>query len=544
MSARNVVPVQPECPEPSRRGSGHLRPGALRCFAALTGVVLAGCATSKEASSGVAVEGPQVQRSSGGGKQANPEANQPQINAHAKLLFEDANKAWEAQRKTKTFDYPALERKYQEAADADPNLAEAEYDLGVLADRQGKRDLAIQHYKRALDRKPTLKEAAENLAVIDQNAGQTQQAIKVYEQILTSYPDDASARARLAEIYREAGDPDRAIEMAKQALVRDPKTAAAYKVMMLANVDKHQLTMAKLVALRAMKLDDNDPELYHTMGLIFVEEKDPEKAIAQFKKAIEVRPDYLPSHVVLAKLAIQKEDWEDAEQHLRKLLQADGHNAGLHIDLGVAYKGMGQYDKALQEYEAAEKINPDLPAIYYNKGIILHRHKDAPEKGLELYKKFINMSGGALEASHPVYNLVNECQQLIAAKEQAKQMEEQAKKMEAEQKAKDEQAKADAAKQAADKAKAGAASDAAPKDQTKPDVKPAKGEVKAPAKSEPKEAAKAEADEAPAPKAEPKPEPKPRAKPEKKTAEKPAEAKTVPAKSTQPRNDEPLDDPL
>ena len=40
------------------------------------------------------------------------------------------------------------------------------------------------------------------------------------------------------------------------------------------------------------------------------------------------------------------------------MLQADGRNAAAHLNLGVAYKGQGQYDKAMQEYDEAEKLDP------------------------------------------------------------------------------------------------------------------------------------------------------------------------------------------
>jgi tetratricopeptide (TPR) repeat protein len=84
---------------------------------------------------------------------------QPEVSNRAKLLFEDATKAFDAQKKAKSYDYASLERKFQSAIDADPQLAEAEYNLGVLAERQGQTDKAIGHYKKALSRKPTLKQA-------------------------------------------------------------------------------------------------------------------------------------------------------------------------------------------------------------------------------------------------------------------------------------------------------------------------------------------------------------------------------------------------
>jgi tetratricopeptide (TPR) repeat protein len=359
------------------------------------------------------------------------------VSTRAKLLFEDAVKAYESQKKSKVINYPALEAKFQAAAAEDSKLAEADYNLGVLAERQGKKDDAISHYQTALKKKPTLKQAAENLAVIAQNEGRIPEAVRAYESILEAYPEDGSARARLAEIYRLSGDHDRAMDTARQALIREPKSLTAYKVMMLSYLERKQVSMARVVALRAMKIDDNDPELYHTIGLILLAENEPAKAQLQFKKAIEVRPDFLPSRVMLAKTALQQENYPGAEEHLRRILQANGKNAAAHLDLGIAYEGQGQFAKALQEYDLAEQINPELAAIYLNRGIIFHRYKDSPEKGLENYKKYLLLLGGAvaLPAEAPVFGLMNEAEQIIQAKADAKRTDEESKKLELAQKA-------------------------------------------------------------------------------------------------------------
>jgi len=381
------------------------------------------------------------------------------ISNRAKLLFEDAVKAMDTQKKSKAVDYPSLERKFKAALEADPNLAEADYNLGVIAERQGKKDEAKNWYRAALKKKPSLRQASENLAVMSQNEGDIPGAVALYTDVLKRYPDDAASRARLAEIYRQTGDHQKAMEFARAALMRDPQSSTALKVMMRSYVDRKQPTLAKLVALRAMKIDENDPELHHTVGLILQGEGDADGAMLAFKKALEVRPDYLPSHILLAQLSLDAEDYPGAEEHLRKILQAGGKNAAAHLNLGVAYKGQGQYDKAMQEYDEAEKIDPKLPAIYLNRAIILHRAKDAPERALELYKKYVSMAGDevALSAEAPVFGLMREAEAVIQAKKEAKMAEDQAKQMEELQKKQEAELKKNGGAQGANPAGNGAA---------------------------------------------------------------------------------------
>ncbi|MBZ4422512.1 adventurous gliding motility TPR repeat lipoprotein GltE [Myxococcus sp. RHSTA-1-4] len=398
----------------------------MRLFPLLAAVSLAaaGCSGSKA----TGPTGPKTGTTQTTGKEPAP----PPISNTAKARFEDALKAFDTQKKAKAFDYPSLERKFKLALESDANLAEADYNLGVIAERQGKLDEARAHYKTALSKKPSLRQASENLAVMEQNAGNVAGAVALYQDVLQRYPDDAQSRARLAEIYRQTGDHDKAMEFARGALMRDPNSTTALKVMIRTYLDRKQLAMAKLVALRGVKLDGADPELHHAVGLILMKEGDKDEARLSFKKALEVRDDYVPSHVELAQLALESEDFPEAEEHLRRILQADGKNAAAHLNLGIAYKGQGQFDKAMQEYDEAEKLNPELAAVNLNRAVILHKVKDAPERAVELYKKYIAQAGGdvALSAESPVFNLLREAEAIVNAKREAKAAEEQAKQME------------------------------------------------------------------------------------------------------------------
>lgn len=416
----------------------------------LSAALALGCAGQKSAARGVAVEGPGVRTSAGKpGEEKKPAEEGPRISPRAKLLFEDALKAHEAQKRGKNIDYAGLERKFQAAAEADSNFGEADYNMGVLAEHRGDKAAARQHYREALRKKPTLRQAAENLAVMAQNEGDEQGAVAVFQDILEKYPDDASSRARLAEILLRRGEAERAIELAKEALFRDPKTLTAYKVMMRAYYEQKQLSMAKLVALRATKLDENDPEIHHTLGLISLAENEPAKARLQFKTAVEKRPDYLPAQLILAKMALKQEDYLGAEESIRRILQANGSSAEAHLNLGIAYKGQGQYDKAMQEYDVAQKLNSSLPQVYLNKGCIL-AIKGEPEKAIDHFKQYVSLGGmgdhvqsliGAQEA------VIQKREEEKRALEEAKRMEEEAKRQEQEAKRQEEAGKAEEKRQ-------------------------------------------------------------------------------------------------
>jgi len=364
---------------------------------------------------------------------AAPVASGPSTpNSRAMLLFEDATKAAEAQAKSGQRDDAALERRFQAVQQADPTFAEADYNLGVLAERQGKRDQAFALYRSALQKKPSLKPAAEGLARLTRAQGDLPSAIAQWNDIARAFPDDAESRAQLAEIYRLSGDHDRAQEMSRQSLIRDPKNLDAYKTLLRSNLDRKQYAMAELVGVRALKISTTDPDLYLAIGDVQLAKGSPDKAAAQYQKALEASQGFVPARLALARLALKDEDFAAAEKHLSRAVADGGGTAEVHLDLGVAFRGLGQPDKALAEYDAAEKLQPKLAAVYLNRGIVLQRYKDAPDKSLELYKQYVALSGGesALPNDAPVLALRREAEALVAAKSQAKVQEQQTKTLE------------------------------------------------------------------------------------------------------------------
>ncbi len=429
-------------------------------------------------------------------------------------LFDDANKAYADQKQLRVFDWQALEKKYQAVVDADARFAEAWFNLGVIYEHMRRPEDARRAYRTALAKKPSLRQAAENLAVMAENEGKLQndrnkvaEAAEQYREILNKYPEDGAARARLASLMAESGDHERAMRFAREALMREPQNLTAYKVMMRTYLERNNLNMAKLVALRATRLR-HDPELYYTMGLIALKENDQQAAMGQFRAALKERDEYLPARIALAAIAVKHRDWLNASEQYRKIVQYDPKNSAARVNLGLALRGLGQADKAMGELDEALKADPKGAAdALYHLGVIFQRTKDAPEKALEYYKRFLEAKGGAVEGDHPVYENVKQCEQLIRqlqeikaeeekARQQAeenKRLEEQRKKEEAEKARAEEAAKKQAEKEQRQK-EAKQAVDSALQGDGGGQPKPADGQGSQP-KPEP----------APEPKAEPKP---------------------------------------
>ena len=73
------------------------------------------------------------------------------------------------------------------------------------------------------------------------------------------------------------------------------------------------------------------------------------EAIAPLERAVERAPQQLPLHRLLVELLESAEEYERAEPHLRRLLEADPDDAYLRLDLAHALHRQGKSDDARAE---------------------------------------------------------------------------------------------------------------------------------------------------------------------------------------------------
>ena len=384
-------------------------------------VVLCACATSKPASTPAAESSAATKKSTA---PVAPVAEDPTgVSAKGKRELGDAYDFYAGQKKAGVVDWAAVEKRFERVAD-DDDVPEAYYNVGVAHERMHHRDEAVAAYNKALSKKPTLRQARENLAVIYQNEGKLAEAKEMYQDILRQYPEDSGARARLAVILRESGDCERAVELSKEALARDPKNLTAHKALVRCYIDQKKLSLAKLMALRAEKLDEADPEIYLAQGLILVEEGDEPAALSQFRQATKVSAEYLPARSEILKIALKHGNYPDAAEQLQAIIKLQPKDVNAYQDLAVAYRAMGQLDKAMATYEAELKIQEVAPA-YFGMGII-YRAKQNPDKCVEYCRKFQGLEP-ATPPNHPVVAVLQDCENSIKMREEAKRMEEEAK---------------------------------------------------------------------------------------------------------------------
>jgi tetratricopeptide (TPR) repeat protein/predicted O-methyltransferase YrrM len=173
---------------------------------------------------------------------------------------------------------------------------------------------------------------------------QWQSAIAAYRQVLQRDANHAETHRNLASIYAELGETAIEVEHRYQAVTINPKWATAANQLMLGN---------------------------SLMGLGKTTE-----AIDCYRRAIQLRPDFLEAHYDLGVALADQGEWQTAQISLLQALQINPNHASSHHALGKVAEQMGNLPEALQSYRQGVKLDPNAVNLHYSLSDLLLKLKD------------------------------------------------------------------------------------------------------------------------------------------------------------------------
>jgi tetratricopeptide (TPR) repeat protein len=215
-----------------------------------------------------------------------------------------------------------------------PQDAVTRFNRAVELQQQGKLDEAAAEYRAALALKPDYPEAQANLGVVLARLGKYDEAIAAYEAALKLAPHLTPILLNLGIAHYRAGQRAKAAETLKSFLEKRPDSIQARR-------------------------------LY---GLSLAELGRDEEAITQFEMTLDAAP---PDAAVLYSLGLAylRLGKPGFRATLERLASFPAGRPALHLLQGQAFLRDLEFDKALEELQAAAKLNPDLPRLHFSLGL-------------------------------------------------------------------------------------------------------------------------------------------------------------------------------
>ena len=81
-------------------------------------------------------------------------------------------------------------------------------------------------------------------------------------------------------------------------------------------------------------------------------------AVAEYKEALRIEPDYAAVRYDLGNLLREKGDFDEAIVEYRKAITLDPNESGAHSNLGLALEKKGNLDGAIREFREAKRLDP------------------------------------------------------------------------------------------------------------------------------------------------------------------------------------------
>jgi len=205
---------------------------------------------------------------------------------------------------------------------------------------------------------------------------------------------------------RSAGDIQKGIEFFQQAIDKDPTYALAYAGLADCYAvlpqysglpSKEIIPRAREAALKALKIDSALADAHNTLAFVHEElDWDFPAAEAEYKRAIELNPDYPTAHhwysIMLAALGRHNEAIREAE----RAYQLDPLSLIINNLRGVTYFWSGDYDRAEELQRKTLELDSTIWVGHVTMGNIYLAKHMVPEALLE-FEKAVRISGRRIE---------------------------------------------------------------------------------------------------------------------------------------------------
>jgi tetratricopeptide (TPR) repeat protein len=224
-----------------------------------------------------------------------------------------------------------------------PRNTDVNVNLAALSAMENKREEAVAFYEDALSISATDFNALNGLIAL-YGRNESMKAHARIDQVLSSYPNNASLHYLKAQIYGFEGNQEGAERELRKTL----------------------------------ELDSNYIAAYSSLGALFINTRQEDRAIAEYKKVLDLRPDDPTTYTLLGMLYDARKDYKTAAENYRKALEKDQNTviAANNLAWNYAVHGEGNIDEAVRLAQGVVQKNPNVAGfvdtlgwVYYKKGL-------------------------------------------------------------------------------------------------------------------------------------------------------------------------------
>ena len=271
---------------------------------------------------------------------------------------------------------------YKLALNADPTSKFLNNGLADLYFKTGKIKEAIVAAQDLLKKDPNNLDAHKLLGRIylrslgdGQSGGPSGQvlqlAIDEYTKIVALEPNSIEDRLLLGQLYSVNHDSAKAEEQFKAAQTIDPGSEEV--VLNLARLYSEEGDTHRAIdVLNAIPEDDQTPRTEFALGQAYDETKEPKKAIAAYRRAVDLDPSNLDAQRSLAQALLNDNDLDDALTAFQSISTSDPQDANAWLRIAEIQRRQSNYEASVASLKKARTLSQDplqLTEISFNEAL-------------------------------------------------------------------------------------------------------------------------------------------------------------------------------
>jgi Flp pilus assembly protein TadD len=141
---------------------------------------------------------------------------------------------------------------------------------------------------------------------------------------------------------------------------------------------------------RALQLKPDYAEAHSNLGTVLKDQGKLDEAVACFRRALELKPDFAGAHGNLGNALREQGKLDEAVACCCRALALQPDLAEVHSNLGIVFKDQGKLDEALACYRRAMELKPDYADAHNNLGGVF-QHQGKLHEAIACFRRALEL---------------------------------------------------------------------------------------------------------------------------------------------------------
>lgn len=271
-------------------------------------------------------------------------------------------------------DAAAAKKSFEQALKIDPGFSAAAMNIARLSLQAGQLGEARHTLEKILSRDKTHMGAMLVLARIEKLEDHPDKAIKWLERAAEKNPTAVQPGLVLAGEWLRQGEKLKALAQARELYAKQPDHPAVLEFLGESQLANEESSNAVATFQKLAEIRPRSAHAHYLLGRAHSIAKDLKSATTSLQTALSLDPDYLPAQLLLADLALQSGQEEEALNIAGRIQQQHADSAAGYIVEGDIYRRNNQFAKAARAYSKGFQKEQSAP-------LALRLHKAIKETG-------------------------------------------------------------------------------------------------------------------------------------------------------------------